>query len=223
MNKNFLCVAMFAISVMFNCQTAKTENGYNLISAKEITLSPYAYIGYSVAWGSYNNTESIPYQYALRNFKKGLTAGVGLVLNKYWKFGASVHKIGVNSTMRGGLMESMPEIEGIKTSLWIVGIDAGLKMPFSLFNGKMNFYAEAGLSSIFSEYKNSYSKEYEKIPVKYIQDCSKMSVGANVGVGVGYTILSFIELKATAKRMFILSSSPLKDFWLVDATVGINF
>ena len=249
--KNFFCIKSLAVFVIlfgyancnvkninaadFNNYDNDAEMSYNIFTAETWDLSMYAYFGYAFAWMPYFNKNGLPYRQMLRNGHHGIAFGGGVAINKNVLFGLSFANVSKNSRMRGEFADRYKEISWIRSHVFMTNVDVGVRLPMwlisldsisqDLFKKDLYIYVVGGFNIISASLTNSYSDEYDTIPVSIAKTPRRVSLGMNFGIALTYNFLSWLHLRTEVRKMFILTRklSLPSDSWLFNVGIGVSF
>ena len=228
-------VLIFALLATFKTNSAKANDylntsedrySYNLLTAQLWELSPYLYFGYTFNWVPYSsNVEGIDYKSMLKNGHNGIIGGLGVTINKNWSFGISYSRTHKKSKMRDSFVENYQEVNSINSDVNMFNIDIAMRLPFSLYQSKTNFYILGGMNIIYTTLNKNFYNSFQTIPFNLATNNNKTAFGANVGLGISYNIVGGFFIRFEGRRLFILTrnSSNIKDIWIFNAVAGINF
>lgn len=206
--------------------TGNQEYSYNIFTSNTLELSPYLFLGYSFEWVPYNNdVNGMDYKSMLRNRHNGVIGGVGITLNKHWNVGISYSNVKKTSKLRGSFIDKYPSVESIDSEVNMFNIDVAMRLPFSMFYDKTNVYILSGINVVYTTLHKNFYSSTTSVPVNLANSDNKTALGANVGIGVSYNIIGGLFVRLEGRRMFILTkkSSNIKDSWIFNAVVGVNF
>lgn len=196
---------------------------YNIFTASQWNIAPYVQGGYVFQNIPFKNKDNIAkYGDFLTQFSHGWKLGAGITINKNWLFGISFNQNIATTDIDNEYKDYLDEIsvENLMTTL-----DAALRLPFDLFEHKLNFYILAGVDLIMTNIKNKYKEGVTYIPIKLVNDMNKFALGVDLGLSIRYTIVSGLYAGIDAKRLWILtrSSSLIKDTWILSGNIGFQF
>ena len=205
--------------------TQASDPSYNIFTGDTWDLSPYIQAGYSFLWAGHRDNNGMPYEGMLRNRHSGFNFGLGIIINRYWSFGLSFHKVYKTSTMRDYAID-YPYIDSIKQESYLVNFDMSLMAPFSFFNRNMRLYLLTGPSIIFSslEYNYNAGKTNGMVPIEQTQGLNKTQIGINLGIGISYNLTKHLYARMEGRKIFIISKNPaLKNTFSMNIILGIAF
>lgn len=202
----------------------KRDYSYNLFSAKTLDLSPYIFTGYSFGWVPYvNRSGGAQYGNMLRNGHHGFILGAGVSINRNYSVGLSFQRMTRSSNLRGGYSDKYPQIDGIRSEILLTNLDLAVRLPLSFLSDRIEFQAVGGFNIVSSNLKNSYNAGTEVVPVELASSPHKVGFGTNIGLAATYRIINGLQLRFECKRMFMLTRNVVKDSWLINTGVSVNF
>ena len=227
-----LMFALLAISKVNNAKATNYFNvgeegySYNIFTNQQWELSPYLFFGYSFNWVPYqDDVNGINYKNILHNNHNGIIGGIGVTINKHWSLGVSYSHTSKASNMRGSFAERYPEISSIDSDVNMFNFDVAMRLPFSVYQSKTNFYILGGMNVIYTTLDKNFYSSVSSVPTILATNNNKTAFGANVGLGISYNIIGGFWVRLEGKRLFIITrkTSNIKDSWIFNAVVGVNF
>ncbi len=197
------------------------QYSYNIFTASSWDLSPYVFAGYSFGWFPYVNNGNVEYGNMLRNGHNGFILGAGVTVNRNWSFGLSFQRLVKTSNLRGAYAAEYSEIDGIKSEVLLTNIDMSLRLPISYKN--VDIHAVTGLNIISTNIDNKYYDGVSMVHRNIVSSLHKVGFGANIGVALSYRIFSGIYFKIECRRLFVITKNLLRDSWILNTGLGINF
>ena len=200
------------------------DYSYNLFSAKTLDLSPYIFTGYSFGWVPYLNRDGgAQYGSMLRNGHHGFILGAGVSINRNYSIGLSFQRMTRTSSLRGGYSDTYSQINSIRSEILLTNLDLAVRLPLSFLSNKMEFQAVGGFNVVSSNLSNNYSANADTVPVKLASTPHKVGFGTNIGLAATYRIINGLQLRFECRRMFMLTRNVIRDSWLINTGVSVNF
>ena len=200
------------------------DYSYNLFSAKTLDLSPYIFTGYSFGWTPYfNRNGGAQYGDMLRNGHHGFILGAGVSINRNYSIGLSFQRMTRSSNLRGEYSDKYSQIDGIRSEVLLGNLDLAVRLPINFLSGKMEFQAVGGFNIVSSNLKNSYNAGTDTVPVELASSPHKVGFGTNIGLATTYRIINGLQLRLECRRMFMLTRNVVRDSWLINTGVSVNF
>ena len=198
------------------------DYSYNLFSAKSIDLSPYIFTGYSFGLIPYFNRDGgAQYGDMLRNSHHGFILGAGVSINRNYSVGLSFQRMTRTSGLRKGY--SGFGINSIRSEILLTNLDLAVRLPLNFLSNKMEFHAVGGFNIASSNISNNYAAGTEQVPVKLASTPHKVGFGTNIGFAMSYRIVNGLNLRFECRRMFMLTRNVIRDSWLFNTGVSVNF
>ena len=198
---------------------------YDVVLTKKLKINTYAHVGYSFSYVPFAKKEGVIdyYKNMLRKDQHGYNIGVGVIVNKNWTFGVSFQHNIIISKDIDPIYANL--LESVRTETFMMNLDVGMRMPFTFFRERLNFYVVSGLNVVIASLQNNYLPGIKEVPVELAGVLAQPAFGGNLGIATKFHFLRFFYVGAEAKRLFIFTSnsSLIKDTWIVNAFAGIVF